>query len=89
MTRATLLILHGHIGESLAMHPLALPMIACWALLAVLTIRATWRDGVPWLFFREKAGRAALYATAAAYVALIALWAIREFGYCGGRVPIG
>jgi hypothetical protein len=88
MTRATLLMLHGHVRDSLAMHPLAVPMIACWGFIALLTLRATWREGVPWVFFREKIGRAAVYATAATYVALVALWALREFGYCGGRVPI-
>jgi hypothetical protein len=89
MTRATLLMLHGHPIASLAMHPIAVPMIICWSLIALLTLRATWRDGVPWYFFREKIGRAAVYATVAAYVALVALWVVREFGYCGGRVPIG
>ncbi len=89
LTRATLLMMHGHVGESLTMHPLAVPMIACWAAIALATIRATWRDGVPWFFFRERFGRLAVYATSVAYVALIALWALREFGFCGGRVPIG
>ena len=89
LTRATLLILHGHVGESLAMHPLALPMILGWGAIALATIRATWRDGVPWFFFREPFGRIAVYATSVAYVALVALWALRELGFCGGRVPIG
>jgi hypothetical protein len=88
MTRATLLMLHGHVMDSFAMHPLVIPMLACLAMLVVLTLRATWRQGVPWVFFHEKIGRVAVYATAATYVALVALWALREFGYCGGRVPI-
>jgi hypothetical protein len=89
LTRATLLMLHGHVRESLAMHPLAVPMIAGWAAIALATIWATWREGVPWFFFRGRFGRVAVYATSAAYVALIALWILREFGFCGGRVPIG
>lgn len=88
LTRATLLFLHGELRASLAMHPLALPLIACWIWIALLTVRATWRDGVPWHFFRERFGRAAVVATAFAYVALFALWALREEGFFGGRVPV-
>jgi len=88
MTRATLLMLHGQVRDSLAMNALAVPIIVCWGLIALLTLRATWIKGVPWVFFHEKFGRVAVYATAATYVALVALWALREFGYCGGRVPI-
>ena len=70
------------------MHALALPMILCWAAIALATIRATWREGAPWNFFRERFGRGAVIATGVAYVALVALWAMREGGFFGGRVPV-
>lgn len=70
------------------MHPLALPMIACWAAIAFATIRVTWIEGVPWHFFRARFGRGAVIATGVAYVALVALWAMREGGFFGGRVPV-
>jgi len=88
LTRATLLMMHGHVRESLAMHPLAVPVIACWALFAFATLRSTWRDGVPWTFYKERFGKAVVIATSVAYVALIVLWALREHGMFGGRVPV-
>ena len=88
LTRATLLLAHGHLRESLAMHPLALPILACWGLFAFVTIRSTWREGVPWFFYRERFGKAVIVATSVAYVALIVLWALREHGMFGGRVPV-
>ncbi len=88
LTRATMMMLHGDVRESLAMHPLAIPMIACWLAIAIATIASTWRDGVPWKFFEHRFGKFAVTATALAYVALIALWALREAGMFGGRVPI-
>lgn len=88
LTRATLLMMHGHVRESLAMHPLAVPVIACWLLFAFATLRATWREGVPWFFYREKVGKAIVAMTTVAYVALIVLWALREHGMFGGRVPV-
>lgn len=89
LTRATLLMMHGHVRASLAMHPLAAPVIACWLLFAFATLRATWREGVPWFFYREKFGKAVVAMTTVAYVALIVLWALREHGMFGGRVPVG
>lgn len=88
LTRATLLFLHGDVRASLAMHPLALPMIACWLAVAVATIRTTWTTGAPWFFFRARFGRAAAVATMVAYVALVALWVMREEGFFGGRVAV-
>lgn len=88
LTRATLLFLRGDVRASLAMHALAIPMIACWAAIAAATIHATWVDGAPWQFFRRSFGRGAAIATVVAYVALFALWALREEGFFGGRVPV-
>lgn len=88
LTRATLLMLHGEVRASLAMHPLAVPIIVCWGLFAFATLRSTWRQGVPWFFYRERFGRGVAIATSVAYVALIVLWALREYGMFGGRVPV-
>ena len=88
LTRATLLLMHGQLRESLAMHPLAVPILLCWGLFAFVTIRATWREGVPWFFYRERFGKAVIVATSVAYVALIVLWALREHGMFGGRGPV-
>jgi len=89
LTRATLLLLHGHVRASLAMHPLAVPLLLAWGAVALATLVATWRQGEPWHFYRARFGKIAAMATAAVYVALIALWAFREFGFFGGRVPVG
>jgi hypothetical protein len=88
LTRATLLMLHGDVTASLQMHPLALPIIACWGAIAVATIVSTWRDGVPWVFHRSRLGKLAVVATGVAYVALFALWIARERGFFGGPVPV-
>lgn len=88
LTRATLLMLHGDVGASLHMHPLAVPMVACWGAVALATLVATWRDGAPWQFHRSKLGKGAIVATLAAYVALVVVWALRERGFLGGPVPV-
>ena len=88
LTRATLLFLHGDVRASLAMHPLALPVLASWAALALATLVATWRSGAPWDFYRARAGRAIVILTSVVYVALVVLWALREYGFFGGRVPV-
>ena len=88
LTRATRLMLHGDVAGSLHMHPLAVPMILCWGAIALATVVSTWREGVPWQFHRSRLGRAALIATATAYVALVVVWALRERGLLGGPVSV-
>jgi Protein of unknown function (DUF2752) len=88
LTRATLLLLHGDVAGSLRMHPMFVPIIACWGAIALATLVATWRDGAPWHFHRSKLGRFAVVATGVAYVALVGLWFLREEGLFGGRVPV-
>jgi hypothetical protein len=88
LTRATLLMLHGHVRASLALHPLAVPVIASWAAVALATLVATWREGVPWFFYRARFGKIAAVAASVVYVALVVLWALREYGMFGGRVPV-
>lgn len=88
LTRATLLMLHGHVRASLDMHPLAVPMIACWGAIALATLVSTWKQGSPWQFHRTRLGRVAVLATGIAYVALFGLWLAREHGLFGGPVPV-
>lgn len=88
LTRATLLMLHGDVRASLAMHPLAVPMIACWGAIALATLVATWKEGAPWRFHHTKLGRGAVIATGIAYIALVGLWLAREHGFFGGPVPV-
>jgi hypothetical protein len=88
LTRATMLLVHGDIHASLAMHPLAVPIIACWSAIAAATLWTTWTEGAPWLFHRRKLGKVAVVATGIAYVALFGLWALREQGFFGGPVPV-
>jgi len=88
LTRATMFLLHGDWRASLAMHPLAVPIIASWAAIAVATIVATYQTGVPWQFHHRKLGKLAVIATGVTYVALFALWVMRERGFFGGPVPV-
>ena len=89
LTRATLLLVQGHVRESIAMHPLAIPVLVSWSALAFATLLATWREGVPWSFYRARIGKVVVWATGAVYVGLVVLWALREYGFFGGRVPVG
>jgi hypothetical protein len=83
-----MLLAHGDVRASLVMHPLAVPIIACWCAIALATLVATWKEGAPWRFHRGKLGKAAVIATGIAYVALFGLWALREQGFFGGPVPV-
>ena len=88
LTRATLMLFHGDVTGSLHMHPLAVPMLLCWGAIALATLMATWNTGVPWSFYRSKLGKGAVVATLFTYVALVAVWVLREQGLLGGRVPV-
>jgi len=88
MTRAATMLLHGRFAESFAMHPLVVPVIAAWAMIACTTIVATLRDGAPWHFWRARSGRFAVVMTVLVYVSLVVLWGLREAGHFGGRVPV-
>lgn len=88
MTRAATLLLHGHLAESFAMHPLVVPIVASWAMIAWTTTLATLRGGAPWAAWQTRSGRAAVVVTVLAYVALVVLWALREAGHFGGPVPV-
>jgi hypothetical protein len=63
-------------------------MILGWGAIALATIVATWQKGVPWTFHHTRMGRLAVTFTGIAYVALFALWLLREHGMLGGPVPV-
>jgi hypothetical protein len=88
LTRAANLMLDGHIGASLHMHPLVAPIIAGHIVVALATIHATWTTGTPFYFYQSKLGRAALWFIGIVYAAAILLWIARFFGALGGPVPV-
>jgi hypothetical protein len=88
LTRATHLLLEGHVVDSLHMHPFVVPLLAAHAFLALATVRSTVLEGAPWTFFRDRFGRAAVYFLGGVYVAMTVMWILRAFGLFGGPVPI-
>ena len=88
LSRAAHLLLDGHVAESLRMHPFVVPLLAAHACVALATVRTTVLEGAPWMFFRDRLGRASLYFLGGVYVAMIVLWILRAFGLFGGSVPI-
>ena len=87
MTRAVELLLLGDWRASLHMHPLAVPMVVAGGTFALSTVWATFLFGTP-LVHRSRFGRAALALLASTYLATLALWVLRWFGYFGGPVPV-
>jgi hypothetical protein len=70
------------------MHPLAVPVVVVWLLVASSTIHASWAVGTPISFYTGRFGRGALGAMAAVYAATLILWILRWFGLFGGPVPV-
>lgn len=87
MTRAVDLMLVGQWRASLHMHPLALPMLVAGGVFAASTIWTTYRYGWP-LVHKSVLGKTALALLALTYLASLALWVFRAFGYFGGPVPV-
>jgi hypothetical protein len=88
MTRAVLLLLEGHVAESLRMHALAVPVLTVWALFMASTVHATWTAGTPLGFYKARFGRGVLAAMVFVYGAALALWLLRWAGLFGGPVPV-
>jgi hypothetical protein len=88
MTRAVLLLLEGHVAESLRMHALAVPVLTVWALFMASTVHATWTAGTPLGFYKARFGRGVLAAMVVVYGAALALWLLRWAGLFGGPVPV-
>ena len=88
LTRAMHLLLEGRIDASLRMHPLAIPLVAAVAALALSTVTAALTRGSPFDLTRTVHGRAALVFLALAYGASLGLWVLRFCGAFGGPVPV-
>lgn len=88
MTRAFFLLLAGDVAGSLALHPLAVPTLVSQVALAVASIVATSRFGMPWRLWRARWGRAAVGLVGLVFVADLALWILRALGAFGGPVPV-
>ncbi len=88
MTRALHLLAEGDVQASLRMHPLAVPVLTAGALFVVSTVWTTFATGSPVTVYQRGAGRAAIGLLAVVYVAAIALWILRWFGFFGGPVPV-
>ena len=88
LTRAIHLLLAGQVDASLRMHPLAVPLAAAVAAVALSTLAAAVTRDSPVDFHRTWHGRAAIAFFGLAYVATIGLWVLRFFGAFGGPVPV-
>jgi hypothetical protein len=88
MTRALRLLAAGRVGDSLRMHPLAVPVLLAGLTLVAATVWATLRLGSPVRLHRTRFGRLALGVGAAVYGATLALWVLRWFGLFGGPVAV-
>jgi len=88
MTRAALLLLHGEVGASLRMHPLAVPSAAASIALMGATVWVTAKKGSPEALWRDGIGRVTLLAFLGVEALVFALWVARWFGAFGGPVPV-
>lgn len=88
MTRAVELLLRGHVRESLAMHPLALPALTALFLLVVSTVSTTFSEGSPARVHRNLLGRAAIALALLVYALAVVVWVARAFGALGGPVNV-
>lgn len=88
MTRAMLLLFDGHLGASLAMHPLAVPTTLAYVAIALTSISTAWRTGSPVAMFESRWGRRALYFLMGVMTLVFLLWLARGCGALGGPVPV-
>jgi hypothetical protein len=89
MSRALRLLVSGHPGASLRMHPLTVPVLVAALLLMTATVRTTFASGSPFLVHHTRLGRLAIGAAIVVYAAMFALWVLRYCGCFGGPVPVG
>jgi hypothetical protein len=88
MTRAIDLLLHGELGASLAMHPLALPTALAQGAFALVTIALSFRHGTPFVLWKTRVGRISVYAAAIVLALDLLLWIGRFLGLANGPVPV-
>jgi hypothetical protein len=88
MTRAMFLLFDGHLGASLAMHPLALPTSLAYAAIALTSVASAWRSGSAFAVFEDRWGRRALFFLVGVMTLNFLLWIARGCGALGGPVPV-
>ena len=87
LTRATLALLHGHLGEALRFHPLVLLVSPLVALVLSWNAASYVRRG-RWSAVEGARGRWITTAAAAIGALMLAVWVARFLGALGGPVPV-
>ena len=88
MTRAMLLLFDGHIGASLAMHPLAVLTTLAYVGIALTSVSSAWLAGSPFAVFESRWGRRALFFLMGVMALDFFLWIARSCGALGGPVAV-
>ena len=88
MTRALHLLVDGHVGASLRMHPLAVPLLVVGLLFMASTVWVTYVFGAPVPLHRSRFARTTIGLAIVVYGAALVLWILRWLGYFGGPVPV-
>lgn len=88
MTRAMLLLWHGNVAASFAMHPLAVPTAAVQIGVAVASIVVTLERGTPFDILKTRYGRASIIFATIVLALDVVLYVARAFGFAGGSVPV-
>lgn len=87
LTRATLALLRGHLGEALRFHPLVLLVSPLVALVLTWNAVSYVRRG-RWSAVEGVRGRWITTAAAAIGALMLAVWVARFLGALGGPVPV-
>jgi hypothetical protein len=87
LTRATLALLHGHLGQALRFHPLVLLVSPLVALVLAWNAVSYVRRG-RWSAVEGVRGRWITTAAAGIGALMLAVWVARFLGALGGPVPV-
>ena len=87
LTRGTLALLHGHLGEALRFHPLV-PVVAPLVALVLLWNAASYVRRGRWSAAEGLQGRWLTTAAATLGVLMLAVWVARFLGALGGPVSV-
>lgn len=87
LTRATLALLHGNVGDALQFHPLS---IIISPLVIGFVVYKSWLYIVKgrWWQIDKRSGVWSTRASTALVIVTIAVWILRFFGLFGGPVPV-
>jgi hypothetical protein len=88
LTRAVWLLLRGDLHASLAMHPLAIPIVATTGAIALASVWETLLRGSPTGLHKSPVARALVLAFVGVQVLSVVLWALRLAGLFGGPVAV-